>query len=103
MEYLTASPDLWNRRQETGKSASELFNENGVYIRKRSNDRIQGWLNVKEWLKVKPEYEVYDCQKENLCVINVRGGEYESSTELYLRRKYWLDAIKQMKKIQIKK
>lgn len=55
---------------------------------------------IKKWLKVKPEYEVYDTQKENLCVINVRGGEYESSTELFLRRKYWLDAIKQMKKIR---
>lgn len=55
---------------------------------------------IKEWMKVKPEYEVYDCQKDNLCIINVRGGEYESSTELFLRRKYWLDAIKQMKKIR---
>ena len=56
--------------------------------------------DIKKWLKVKPEYEVYDTQKENLCVINIRGGEYESSTELFLRRKYWLDAIKQMKKIR---
>lgn len=55
---------------------------------------------IKEWLKVKPEYEVYDTRRENLCVINVRGGEYESSTELFLRRKYWLDAIRQMKKIR---
>ena len=46
-----APPDLWNRRQETGKSAAELFHENGVWLTKRSNDRIQGWLNMKEWLK----------------------------------------------------
>lgn len=47
-----APPDLWNRRQETGKSAAELYNDNGIWLTKRSNDRIQGWLNVKEWLKV---------------------------------------------------
>ncbi len=56
--------------------------------------------DIKEWLKVKEEYDIKDCYKENLCVINVRGGEYESSTELFLRRKYWLDAMKQMKKVR---
>ena len=48
-----APPDMWNRRQETGKSAAEIFAENGVWITKRSNDRIHGWLNVKEWLAVR--------------------------------------------------
>lgn len=47
-----APPDLWNRRQETGKSAAELFRENGESLIKSSNDRVQGWYNVKEWLKV---------------------------------------------------
>lgn len=46
-----APPDLWNRRQETGKSAADLFYENGVTLIKSSNDRVQGWYNVKEWLK----------------------------------------------------
>lgn len=48
-EYL-APPDLWNRRQETGKSAMELFYDNGISLTKANNDRVQGWLNVKEWL-----------------------------------------------------
>lgn len=47
-----APPDLWNRRQETGKSATELFRANGEIHLKANNDRVQGWLNVKEWLKV---------------------------------------------------
>ena len=51
IELTYAPPDLWNRRQETGKSAAELFRENGVVLHKASNDRVQGWLNVKEWLK----------------------------------------------------
>ncbi|MHC1722747.1 MAG: phage terminase large subunit [Aminipila sp.] len=47
-----APPDMWNRRQDTGKSAAELFGQNGVPIIKAQNDRIPGWLAVKEWLKV---------------------------------------------------
>lgn len=46
-----APPDLWNRRQETGKSAAELFHDNGVYLHQSDNNRVQGWYNLKEWLK----------------------------------------------------
>ena len=55
---------------------------------------------LKDWLKVKPEYESYEYSRENLCVINMQGGEYADSPELYLRKKYWLDGIKRMKKIR---
>jgi len=54
-----APPDLWNRRQDTGKSAADLFRENGVILVKAKNERIQGWLNLKEWLK---PYETRDEQ-----------------------------------------
>ncbi len=50
-EHL-APPDMWNRRQETGKSVAEIFQENGVYLTKASNERVAGWLDMKEWLKV---------------------------------------------------
>lgn len=46
-----APPDLWNRRQETGKSAAEIFQENGLFLTKTDNNRVQGWLDLKEWLK----------------------------------------------------
>jgi phage terminase large subunit len=46
-----APPDLWNRRQETGKSAAELFDDNGVSLTKADNNRVQGWYNLKEWLR----------------------------------------------------
>lgn len=45
-----APGDLWNRRQETGKSAAEIFQDNGIYLTKANNNRIDGWLDVKEWL-----------------------------------------------------
>ena len=52
-KYIYAPPDLWNRNRDTGKSTAELFYEGGVDLTKASNNRIAGWLNVKEWLRVK--------------------------------------------------
>ena len=54
-----APPDLWNRRQDTGKSAAEVFGENDLFLVKSNNDRVQGWYNVKEWLQV---YDLKDSQ-----------------------------------------
>lgn len=52
-KYIYAPPDLWYRNRDTGKSTAELFYEGGVDLTKASNNRIAGWLNVKEWLRVK--------------------------------------------------
>lgn len=49
-EYI-APPDLWNRRQETGESAAEIFGRNGVPLLKAGNDRVQGWYALREWLR----------------------------------------------------
>lgn len=46
-----APPDLWNRRQDTGKSAAEIFWENGVPVVKAKNDRMMGWMALHEWLQ----------------------------------------------------
>lgn len=55
---------------------------------------------VKQWLKVKPEYDSYEYSRENLCVINMRGGEYTGSPELLINRRYWLHGMEEMKKIR---
>ena len=55
---------------------------------------------IRKWLAVKPEYDCHAYAKENLCIINVRGGEYAGNPELFLRRKYWLDAMKEMRKLR---
>ncbi len=55
---------------------------------------------IKDWLKVKPEYDSYEFTRDNLCIINVRGGEYTGSPELFLDRKYWLNGIRNMRKIR---
>lgn len=51
VEQTMAPPDMWNRRQDTGKSVAELFADQGIYLTKTSNDRVQGWYNLKEWLR----------------------------------------------------
>ena len=60
---IYAPPDLWNRNRDTGKSTAELFFEGGINLTKSSNDRKGGWLNVKEWLKIK---KVRDEQTGNM-------------------------------------
>ncbi|MBQ5782681.1 MAG: terminase family protein [Oscillospiraceae bacterium] len=45
-----APPDLYNRRQDTGKSVAEIFSEYGIILSKSENNRVQGWYNLKEWL-----------------------------------------------------
>ena len=67
-----APPDLWNRRQDTGKSVADIFAEHGIGLVKASNDRVQGWLDLKEWLRpVQDEFgetsarlRVFDCCTE---------------------------------------
>lgn len=54
---------------------------------------------IKNWLKIKPEHDTYKYTKENLCVINFRGGEYVG-TPAFLGKKYWQDAIKNMRTIK---
>ena len=53
-----APGDLWNRRQETGKSAWEIFKENGLYLWKSDRNRVNGALSIKEWL------HIYDTKDE---------------------------------------
>lgn len=55
---------------------------------------------IKEWLKVKEEYDTHEFTRDNLCILNVRGGEYTGNPELYLERRYWMNAMKNMRKIR---
>jgi phage terminase large subunit len=51
VEEVIAPPDLWSRRQDTGRSAAEIFAASGVPLVKAGSSRIDGWLNVKEYLR----------------------------------------------------
>ena len=47
-----APPDMWNRQRDTGESAADIFARYGVVLSKVSNNRVNGWFAVKDWLKV---------------------------------------------------
>ncbi len=62
VEEYVAPPDLWNRRQDTGRSAAEIFSECGIPLIKAGNSRVDGWLNVKEFLRAdkgKPKMMIF--------------------------------------------
>ena len=52
IECIYAPRDLWNRRQETGKSVADIFAEYGLPLVQTSVSRVDGWMATKEWLKV---------------------------------------------------
>ena len=73
IKYSYAPPDLWNRRNDTGKSAYEIFRENGVKLTKSSNDRIVGWYAVQEHLKIvkkKDEQTGKEIRRSKLRIFN---------------------------------
>jgi hypothetical protein len=55
---------------------------------------------VKDWLKVKPEFDCIDYRDDNICVLNIR--DYEGDPTLFLQRDYWLAAITHMRSINPK-
>lgn len=61
---IYAPPDLWNRNRDTGKSTAEIFTEYGINLTKAGNNRIQGWLAIKEWLKVRTIRNEHTGEKE---------------------------------------
>ncbi len=50
-----APPDMWNRRQDTGRSAADMFEEHGIPLYRAANARVHGWLDLKEWLRVRED------------------------------------------------
>lgn len=49
---VIAPPDLWARAKDTGRSIEEIFRENGVWFSKADNNRVAGWMNLRDWLRV---------------------------------------------------
>jgi phage terminase large subunit len=54
-----APGDLWGRTKDSGKTIVETFKEHGVKFTKTSNDRVKGWMAVKEYLKVNATRDMF--------------------------------------------
>ena len=75
-----APPDLWGRSQESGKSRADLFREAGLALIKSSNDRIAGWMCIKEMLKANEngdvKLHVFDtCTKLIKCLTSIQHDD----------------------------
>lgn len=55
ISYTVAPPDMWSAQRETGRTVSEIFAGAGIALVKASNARVQGWLILKEYLKLRPD------------------------------------------------
>ena len=54
--YATlAPPDLFGRVQESGRSRADIFREHGVPFVRSSNDRLAGWMALKELFRTAPD------------------------------------------------
>lgn len=61
--YTAASPDMWQKRglrdAMGGETVADTFIANGVPIVKADNDRMNGWMRVRENLQVAPDGRPY--------------------------------------------
>lgn len=53
IDYWLGPDDLWNRRQETGRSAADIFYDNGINLTKVNRDMFNGCMLLKNELQVK--------------------------------------------------
>ena len=80
IRYTVASPDLWNRRQDSGKSGFEIMTDAGLRgLKKADNARIAGWRTVREYLNAvsgQPRlYITEDCTELIRCLPALRFDE----------------------------
>ena len=52
ISYTIAPPDMWSTQKDTGRTMAEIFQQHGIGLVRANNNRVQGWLSLKELLKV---------------------------------------------------
>lgn len=94
--------DLTHGCYVTGVDDKLLHPEDGTLLYGNMQDEsyyIRYKEEIREWLKVKEEYDCMEYSRDNLCILHLRCSDYLDCPELYLRKKYWKDGIRNMKKI----
>lgn len=97
-------------RQITHPDGSDIRTTDEKLINIPDNTKIDGLMQdakyindskneIKKWLKVREEYERYEFSKDNICIINFRGGGYTKDSNFFLKETYWKNAAANMLKI----
>ena len=55
IQYTIAPPDMWSTQKDTGRTMADIFAANGVGLVRGSNQRVQGWMVLKEYLKCRAD------------------------------------------------
>jgi hypothetical protein len=89
------------------KDVFDIEDNTKLFIRCAQDARYYDKEKVKQWFKVKEENKgIYkaqlrefgiDIESNDVCIINIRGGEYKGIANLILRKDYWQDSIQIMK------
>lgn len=94
--------DLTHGCYVTGVDEKLLHPEDGTLLygnMQAESYYIKHKEEIRKWLKVKEEYDCMEYSKDNLCILHLRCSDYLDCPELYLRKKYWKDGIRNMKKL----
>ncbi len=62
IEYTKMSQDAWQKRgndHEKGECIAETFIDEGIYVEKADNDRLNGWQRMHEYLADAPDGKPY--------------------------------------------
>ena len=96
--YGSKSP-LSNPHQVLGLTDKSVFDLDGS-VKLEGCYISEGYFHecldeLHDWLKVNQEYEHDDTSDDDLCILNLRGGEMRN-THVYAPRLYWDNAIQRM-------
>lgn len=77
-----APPDLFSRQRVDYRTTADIFQQEcGHYLTKSTNDRVNGWNAVREWLKLAPHKE-YDANGEPVTVMRPKLRIFKSCVNL---------------------
>ena len=55
IECTIAPPDIWSAQKDSGRTMAEIFAEHGLPLVKGGNSRVQGWMALKELLRIRED------------------------------------------------
>ena len=100
----TARIDEYNFYYFQPDSLDEIRDNTKLYISCAQDARYYNRDKLRRWFKIKEEEKgIYkaklrewgmDIESNNVCIINIRGGEYKGVPNLILRKEYWQAGIR---------
>lgn len=85
---------------DTDQALFEIGDDTLLYGNLQAEDYfISHKEEIKKWLAVKPACDCREYSRDHLCILHLRCSDYMGSPELFLRKKYWILGMEQMRKI----